>query len=93
MPKTKLDDWDVPLVDYYVMEGIDGMMLPTRQADGLAINVINCRDEPDRQVVALMLYSTEQGRGLLMPLSPETVANISAALAMACASPDKGELN
>ena len=93
MPKTKLDDWDVPLVDYYVMEGIDGIMLPTRQADGLAVNVINCRDEPDRQVVTIMLYSTELERGLLMPLSPETVANISAALAMASASPDKGELN
>lgn len=86
---TEEEDWEVPLVDYYIMETPDGDF-PTRQANGLAVNVITCRDDDKRGVVAMLLYSTELQMGLLMPLSPETVANVAMALTALVPPTDKG---
>jgi len=71
--------WEIPLVDYYTMETDDGDM-PTRQANGLLLSTINCRADEGRLTAALTIYSTELHAGLVMPLSPETIIQLSAAL-------------
>jgi hypothetical protein len=74
------DNWDVPLVDYYLMDTPDGTW-PTRQANGIMVSVINCREDEGRKVLAIMLYSTEVQAGMLMPLSPETIRELADVLA------------
>lgn len=82
--------WDVPLVDFYIIEAPEGDF-PTRQANGLLVHKISTRDDDPRLVVSLTLYSTELKAGLVMPLSPETIIQLSSAL-LALSEKPEGKL-
>lgn len=77
---TEIDeDWDVPQVDCYKLDTPAVGPVNTRQASGLAVDIVNCREDETREVVTLMLFR-DDATGLLFPMSPETIKHMIEAL-------------